>query len=1392
MLYYKDYFGISEDYAPCMTREDINRSPETWLNFYPHETFVSLLRDLLASLDGGDKSIWLTGAYGTGKSHAALVLQKLFMDDESRVNKWLDRRAKQIPEAVRAALRAQRAAHTLVVFDTKSDGLTTPEQFLVRIENTIIQALCDDGYQIPVFGSLERILDRIAEEETNFFKKRDELQSRLSYLTSDITNMAELKKAIGKPSLQSALLSDVMTVLHARDIYLNLTTENLIKWISDILEVNKIAQMVFIWDEFSAYIDQNRSQLKTFEEVAEAAQQGKFFFMPVTHMNLEAYLAAGSESAKKANGRFKFHSLNMPTHTALLLAADAFKVINAAWPTEQSNLWHAISPVVTSYMATKDAECKENPENFKGILPIHPMAAFVLKFLSTAVGSNQRSMFNFLKGEIGESEFQTFIANSGPELKGRQFLTVDHLWHYFIERDDLGTGKEVNEVRIEFANKSKNLKNNEIRVFKTVLLYSLLGRLNANIGNELIQPTLENVKRCFEGDSDVTGVEGIARELEKKHCFSIINGRCEMFRAAGDSEDIEKQKEKLDSQFYEQFLTPKATPKLESILKGKDFQDRRHFVVRAANVDKAATVCQRNKDLFGTTGNRILLQFIIAQDAEEQLLVADKAKDLAKTFKDFRMIFVAVPELHFCTMRATYWKEYVEQLAHIALAIDQATKTNYDKQIKLMDDAWLAKLTSPVQKLLVFKPNAGGGDPFVEERAWNNLGGYLEQYLKECFEYFVDDLSDYNLTAMQEGGKGLAQWAKAGMDFNSAQGAAHNIVMAFTRHGITGAPDWFGSNPTHPLTKLHDVCKDKLNNALSGSRGTCSIRKIFLDIQRAPFGLLAVPYTAFVLGFVMKEWLNNPRQQLQWTNGSLSDKLDNETLAEMIDMAIKNLGETFKNEKEICRISKEEKKFIELAPVMFGIERAPNATVEGTLDLIARRLEKVSEKTPMWVLPDYIYAQEEPQADNCKNVIDDLCEAQKISSRGNQQDRSDRIKAIGRRLQETDGLAELIAKFITPEIFWKAFRMRVNRAKPTLSEWAAKVGDASGMYCKIVKDHFAETASWLWNPQNVDDELDLVEAEYKVISVVQEILANTGYIPFEDAMKRVRKAVYEDNKISIELLTGDYPLLTRILQVMNSSKIADGLKDLAELFTNHKDLLKKIFFDPARGVQLELLKKHFDAQLAALGTEELRKLYDRLSCGAKRTADDFKTTAFQEIDDYLKESTVQQLLTLWDQKTKSSSPPEWSSVHKMPSAVLFASAVTANEIIAVLSNPAGYQSDILKKVKKELESATITPLEQLPKMFLKMLLPEKYANLSVDAGELGDYLCSKVGNNPDSWLLQGRGLSEAVEGFIRERYAATYKAKAVDKVKAMSNDDAKNLLLKFAADNPDVGLKILE
>lgn len=1390
MLYYKDYFGISEDYASCMTREAINRDPRTWMQFYPHETFVSLLRDILESMDGGDKSIWLTGAYGTGKSHAALVLQKLFMDDENRVKEWLLRRSALIPHPIGEALMKQRHNGVLAVFETKSDHLTTPEQFLVRIENGIIKALKDGGYKIPALGSLEKILERIREEEANFFKKRDEIQYKLSNLTPDITSVDILTKEIAKPELQSALLSDVMTVLHARDIYINLSSANLIQWINDILRENNLSRMLFIWDEFSSYIDQNRSQLKTFEEIAEAAQEGKFFFIPVTHMKLESYLAAGSDSAKKANGRFKFNDLDIPTNTALLLAADAFKVIDPSWDAERAKLWHDISPVVNNHMVLKDNECKANPECFEGILPIHPMTAFVLKFLSRAVGSNQRSMFNFLKGEVGESEFQTFISNSGPEVRGRLFLTVDHLWHYFVERSELGTGKEVNDIRVAFDSRVKNLDAVEQRVFKAVLLYSLLGRLTGNAGHELIQPTLENVKRCFEGDGEVIGVEAIAKELEKKHCFSIINGRCEMFRETSSSEDLDKQKTRLNGQFQEQLVNPKIQVRLES--KVKTFKDKLHFEVRAASVDKVMSICQSKKEQFGEFGNKILLQFIIAKNGEEQLRIPEKAKELATQWRGFRMIFVTFPELHFCTAKLNFWDEYVEQLAHYELANDQITKTNYGTQIKLMDDAWLAKLMNQTQLLRVYKPNANG-EPYIEDRLWGTLEGYLKQYLKESFECFVDDLSDYNLSAMSDMGKGIAAWAKTGIDFSVGIGASQSVCKAFGKRGITDSPEWFEQNPTHPLTQMRNFCKNKLENAIYGSTGSCSIRKIYIDLQRAPYALLSIPYSAFVMGFVMKEWVNNPRQQLQWTNGALSDRLDNETLAEMIEAVIKDDGNNaIKNEKLICRISKEEKKFIEFAPVMFGTQRIPNATVEGTLGAIAARLERVSNKAPLWVLPPYIYEQEDLQADNCKKIIDNLCAAQKISAKGNQQERTACIKEIGRILQETEGLAEQFSKYITPEIFETAFRMYVDSIKPELSTLASIAGDVSKAYCSVIKNHFANTASWLWNEQNVEDELELVEAQYKIIAIVQELIGAKAFLSYEDAMNRVKKAIFTDNKISIELLSGNYPFLTRLIQVMDSAKIADGFKELSELFAQQKDELKKIFFDQAKTIQLQTLKVRFDTQISSLSEAEMKDLYGRLSEGAKRTADEFIKFAAKEIDEYLKNSMVQQMLSLWQEKTQSSSPNEWSKAHNIPSYVLFAEEKDSKLIVLALNNPNAYQAEILKKVKNQLANMELQKQELWEQNFLKLVLPNKYIKLNPDVEELCNFFKTHLGNSPDEWIEKQVALHETAERYIREHYAASYKIRAVDKVKAMSEAEAKKMLLKFVENNPDVGIGILE
>lgn len=1389
-MFYRDFFTVNEDYAPCMTRDAINRDPRVWLNFYPHQTFVALLKNLLESLDGGHKSLWLVGPYGTGKSHAALVLQKLFMDDESRVKEWLQNRSALVPQVVADLLLKQREEKTLVVFDSGTAGIHTPEQFLVRIQNAIIDALKERGCSIPVMGDLEAICARIADEEVSFFKKRDELQGRLTHLTTDIKTAAELKRRLGNKDLVSGLISDVMTVLQARSIYLNLSAANLVKWVKDALAANGIPKLVFIWDEFSTYLEQNRNELKTFEEVAEAAQEGQFFFMPVTHMNLAAYMAAGSDSAKKANDRFKFCQLDMPTNTALLLAADAIKETNADWGDERDTLWHNIQMVVQNYMVNHDQDCKANPTAFKGILPIHPMAAFVLKFLSSVVGSNQRSMFNYLKGEVGTSEFQTFISEGGPEIGGKQFLTVDYLWRYFIERSDLGLSHDVNDVKAEYSAKAQGLDATEQRVFKTVLLYSLLGRLTNNIGNALIQPTVENVIRSFEGDGVVTDVKAILDGLERKHCFSIINNRCETFRASGDNADLQKKISQYELQFNEQFLVPKAQPKLAS--KVNTFKDKLHFEVRAATPDKALNVCQKQKEHFGPDGNKVLLQFIIAQNQEQHLTVGQKAKDLAKQMKDFRMLFVMVPELHFCSLKLTNWKEYVEQLAHKELAADTSARTNYETQLKLMDGDWLNKLVNNSQKLQVVQPNPTGGEPYVEDRQWNTMEDLLKKYLASSFEHFLDSYSGYNVSSMQEGGHGLLAWAKAGIDRSTSQGAMKNVWIAFDRAGITTDDAWFAANPSHSLAKLREFCKNKLNNAINGTTGTCSIRKILIDLKKAPFGLLYVPYTAFVMGIAMREWLNNPRQQLQWTNGSMSERLDINALSEMIEAAVRDAGNNaIRNEKLICRMSKEEKVFIEKAPAMFGIPHIANATVEATLTEIADRLEKVSDRAPLWMLPAYIAQNNDPSAEVMQEIIENLCVAEKISSKGDQQERTARVKKIGELASSHAGIEDALRKYIDSDAFAGAFKNHIDQACPKLPQLAAEVGDATCQYCKTVKEHFATTASWLWDVQNVDGELYIVCSQYKVVSFIQDLLSSKVFMSYVDAMERMRKAVYEENKVSLAVLAGDYPFLANFEKLMVNSNVADGMKEFAALFEAQLESLRVLFFDPAHAIQIGLIKKHFSTQVGALGDAELKDLYSKMTCGSKRTDSDFKQALLAEIDAYLKESTATQLAAMWLRKTGAKTPDAWAEEHQMPVSVLFATPIEADSIVRVVANPAAYQADVLKDIKNKLEKAEITDEAHLEKAFADVFVPHKYAALSLDIKALCAKLVETLPGNPNGWTMLGSRFHAAIAAFARSQYAAVVKPKVIARVGALSEAQMREYLLKLVEESPDVGLKIL-
>jgi hypothetical protein len=1384
MALYKDYFGIRPDYAPCMTLADINKKPETWLGFYPHDSFVEILRELLKSLNGGNKTLWITGAYGTGKTHASLVLQKLFMDDESRVLEWLDLRHAQITETVRNDLMARRGEKTLVVYDVNSDGVDAKTQFLMRLQRGITKALMAGGHTIPMKGKFDVVVERIRQDEPHFFAARDAMQERLSHLHAGIKTADALAKKLRDGNQDAGLVNDAMRVLEARHIFLGLSAEEFLEWVRASLETNKLSKMVYIWDEFSGFMERNRSELKTMEQLAEAAQQGLFYFVPVTHTELSSYFASGSESSKKANDRFRFKQLDLPNETALKLAANAFVVRSekaAEWEQERDALWHSVNGVAESYMAVNKAGIEA--ADFKGVLPLHPMAAFLLKHLSVAVGSNQRSMFDFLNGE----EFGAFIEKGGLDVPAHQFLTVDHLWRYFVERDDLGTGKPLQEARSEYARREKDLQPDEQRVLKVVLLFSLIEQMQGT-GHPLLSATVENIQRSFEGDGDLHGVDAILRNLEQKHCFAIVNGRCERFRDRMDTKEIEDKKTALENKFADLVLND-TEAELTRQLKSVNYGGR--FDVRATAIKGISASNIARRDLFGAEGNRVLVQFILARDDQDQLRIPDKARELAKHFKDHRILFIALPEVSFCRDNADAWKDFVENSARLALANDGASKKVFGTQINSAKMAWHAKVTSAT-KLTVYKPNTNG-EPFVEEVTWGQLKkDWLTGFAKQAFEAYTDDLCGFNISALGNP-IALQSWALAGMEFDkfSKSGAWKTVVGSWQKSGITGDEEWFSANTNHPLTRLRDKCKVWQDNTV-GAGNTCSIRKLYIDLQRPPFGLLCAPHSAFVLGFVLKTWLTGQRK-LQWTNGVTSKPLDAAVLAEIIESVVKDDGgNTIKNEKLICRLSKEEKAFIEQSSVIFGSSPLLDGTVEAALNAVGARLEQLSQRVPLWVLPGYIRAQDDPNADAMVKVIDDLCEANSISSKGDTEARGNKVKEIGKVLLMTPGLAEAMAKYMTPIIFDEAFQNYVDSAKPELKAVAERMGDSSRIYCKEAKKRFVATSGWLWKRGDTETVLEEVYRQVLCGEHIRRLAGASGIMSFEDALNLLRNMVLIENKVPTEFWARKHPSLHRFFDLLGRTSIGgEEVKAFEDILKQQEGVIREVFFDATQARQLNAMQEMF-REVWPMAVAESRALYNTFPPdSAKADEQSFKMQGRSKIEEFSRTLVSKQMAMLWRKRTGTESPKEWSRKHSLPAECVLA-ADDARSIVDAIANPGGVSAERLQSVRDKLAKDDVfLDVPAAGANFIKRVLPARYQKIGFSVGELSDLLCSKLGDAPDQWLSDGR-LLEAIDAFVKQGYDTHARKQAVEKVNKLSDAEAKMLLLKLINQIPDAGLSILE
>ena len=262
----------------------------------------------------------------------------------------------------------------------------------------------------------------------NALLEKPEWVSTFSQSTAD-----EIINTLRKGNDVSELMDNIFKMAAKEGITaLSLDADSLRNWILDILNKNNI-KLVFIWDEFSDFFRQNKNALGEFQKIVSICQEAPFYFIIVTHPI--SSISSNDDSWKIVQQRFDQSEIALPDNIAFDLIGAAFNVKETA-----RNEWAMMTDDLNERLhASRSAIMKAvnitNHDVMRNILPLHPVAALVLKNIASAFQSNQRSMFDFIKTpkDLDVKAFQWFIENTGP-LDDHPLLTVDMLWDFFYEK----------------------------------------------------------------------------------------------------------------------------------------------------------------------------------------------------------------------------------------------------------------------------------------------------------------------------------------------------------------------------------------------------------------------------------------------------------------------------------------------------------------------------------------------------------------------------------------------------------------------------------------------------------------------------------------------------------------------------------------------------------------------------------------------------------------------------------------------------------------------------------------------------------------------------------------------------------------------------------------------
>lgn len=1380
-LKYCEYFDVNEKYFPCIDESAIN-SGAAWDTTYPHQTFIDLLNRTEKMLSGNtNRSIWIHGAYGTGKSQCAYTLKKLLEVPEIEVrNYWNKFEPLKKNPVLLEKLIGHKAQGIVTAYRYASGSISTPQQLFFAVQESIKKGLEANEVSYKGENSLKESViawleDPIHNQFMDALLQKPKWRSTFSQSSAD-----EIINTLKKSSDVSSLMDDIFSLAAEEGITaLNLSADSLRKWIIDIIDKNNI-KLVLIWDEFSDYFRQNSTSLGEFQKIVSICQEKPFYFVIVTHPL--SSLAKEYDSRDKTNPwsvvqqRFDKVEITLPDNIAFELIGHAFSVKPAA----KAN-WKRMTEDLNSYVTNaRKAVIKAaniNEQNvMRDILPIHPIAALVLKNIASAFQSNQRSMFDFIKTpkDMDVNAFQWFIQNTSP-LSDRPFLTVDMLWDFFYEKGKDYLSSDIRLILDTFQQQAQ-LNDKEKIVLKTVLI---MQSIDQRLGGALpiLKPTDQNLSYAFEGDTGEleSSCKSIAKALVNKGILienPIANGK-KVYSAAvlaGDGAKIEafkkeiREKQGTTAKLVSEgaavatalslppalklryaleldsgklpVVTMSDFKKVMDVLKSKDVDWHFYAVLALAKTDEEAQ------------SFRTLIKKIIADPAYKNIAVIDA---------------LSTP------LGLEAFEQYVDYSAmsmYYSGNNGQQSKENAKKAKDVLERDWKDQIHNG--QFIVFTYANQDGEKAAGAGAVHTI---MQTIVLKRFKHvqdFTKGLSETQLKLTTP-----KPVAKYGMGVMEIKGLISGCEKSVLGKFWSKKEYWKDEELAGEHIVIIKKSVDKMIDDAFKSSGKISIGEIY-DYLETTYGFSVCNLSAFITGFLLKEYSSEPYRSMDAEGHR--DSMTPDKLSEMIGNYIgKNPKATY-----IVNLTPEEKAFYELTENAWNITANTCSSPQQAGTLVLAKMRDLSY--PVWCLEDMDTAG---VFDLVKLYI------KLVQSKGDKA--HDVANEIGKIAIQRPSSAQNLKALLTLDNCKKGMHIFLERFENGKLLNVAKEINAEDSVLSDIKKLFDVQYSALWIGSTGEDEIRKLITEYEVVKSTN-IFLNVNVRSKEAAFKAWRETL-KFIGFSCESIRAKKPALDKffynLLRIANyEDMLPDNMKSFLDEMTNHNAEIRNVL-----GNTLAVFIDIYAPYLEGFTDTECEEIKNSITSEMFTISSTASNAIVKKAaEDYRKNQVKSQLYKLWSDKSGGSKNPRvWSEKYRTPilccvNASLYAEAKKA---FATLNSSTQSEADIkeaLAFIKEADFFDEITSADYRDKCFAKRIIGD-YTSLISDIDAVRDTLES-TGISAYEWNDNPTIMSK-VSSMAAAEYNAGGSDKVVDIIEGMNDAELKKWLTDIVRKDMGLGVKII-